>query len=125
MKKLLNFLIPPRRPISSRPRTERDLIRREAKVGARLFGIVRPQHRREFFCLDSHTWIWYEEWPKSNGGPQSMTTRYELHGKTVLKHQQGQPSVAIEGQELQNFAQAVRAYYIAVASKIYNRPVQS
>jgi hypothetical protein len=40
----------------------RKLIRREAKIGGTIFGPVPAGHRREFFCLDEHSWVWHEEW---------------------------------------------------------------
>ena len=40
---------------------ERNLIRYEAKVGGDLFGPIPAGHRRDFFCLDEHTWIWHEK----------------------------------------------------------------
>ncbi len=42
--------------------TERDLIRMESAIGAKIFGPVAKGHRREFFCLDETAWIWFEEW---------------------------------------------------------------
>ena len=45
----------------------RNLIRHEAKIGGQLFGPVPKDGRREFFCLDRHTWVWHEEWVDANG----------------------------------------------------------
>ena len=48
--------------------TRRDLIRMESKIGATVFGPVPANHRREFFCLDEHTWVWYEEYFEDRSG---------------------------------------------------------
>ncbi len=124
MNSLLKLLLPPKRPINNRT-TVRDLIRKESSVGSRLFGIVRPGHRREFFCLDATTWVWYEEWIDAKGHKQSVTTRYEIHGKTLLKHQTGHRAEIVHGDELANFSSAVRQYYYDVAEKVYNRPISA
>jgi hypothetical protein len=101
--------------------THRDLIRMESKIGATLFGPVPKGHRREFFCLDDHTWIWYEEWLDSKGKRQSVTTRYEIHPTGILKVQDGQPYEVVNGTELHNFALATRMYRQQVLPHIYGR----
>src|SRR6476659_5190640 len=65
--------------------TERDLLRRESKIGADLFGPIPKGHRREFFCLDESTWIWHEEWKDEKGVERQTTTRYEVHPNGILK----------------------------------------
>jgi hypothetical protein len=101
--------------------THRDLIRMESKIGAALFGPVPKGHRREFFCLDDHTWIWYEEWIDQNGKRQSVTTRYEIHPTGILKVQDGQPYEVVVGTELHNFALATRMYRQQVLPQVYGR----
>jgi hypothetical protein len=101
--------------------TERDLIRMESKIGGQLFGPVPKGHRREFFCLDEHTWIWYEEWVDANGKAQSVTTRYEVHQNNILKVQDGHPYQVVEGVELQNLAMATRKYREQVVRGLYGR----
>lgn len=101
--------------------TNRDLIRMESKVGAQLFGVVPKGHRREFFCLDEHTWIWYEEWPDAKGKMANVTTRYEIHPNGILKVQDGQPYQVVEGEELHNFAMATRLYREQVIRGVYHR----
>jgi len=104
-----------------RPRfTRRDLIRMESQIGGRLFGPVPKGHRREFFCLDRHTWVWYEEWfDEASRRKVSTTTRYEVHDNGVLKVQEGQPYKFVEGQELTNLVWAMHLYYEEVARTIY------
>jgi hypothetical protein len=104
-----------------RPRfTHRDLIRMESRIGGQLFGPVPKGHRREFFCLDSDTWVWYEEWiDPATRKRVSTTTRYEVHDNGVLKVQEGQPYKFVEGQELTNLVWAMHLYYEEVARNIY------
>lgn len=104
-----------------RPRfTRRDLIRMESRIGGQLFGPVPKGHRREFFCLDRHTWVWYEEWVDPTTRKRvSTTTRYEVHDNGVLKVQEGQPYKFVEGQELTNLVWAMHLYYEEVARNIY------
>lgn len=127
MFKLLSF-------IKSKGRSRRDefavpststLIRQEAKVGSRLFGIVPPDRRREFFCLDRNTWIWYEEWTDDQGKRQAVHTRYQLRGDIVLKYQGDNQPEMVFGEELANLNEAVRSYYYRVAKEVYHRPVRA
>lgn len=102
--------------------TERELLQLESEIGAKLFGDIPTGHRREFFCLDATTWIWYEEWKDSKTGKvKSTTTRYEVHEKGILKVQEGARYSFIEGAELDNLAVATRLYYEQVARQVYSR----
>ena len=100
--------------------TRRELIQKEAEVGASLFGNLPSNRRREFFMLDSRTWVWYEEW-RDTKGVNRVTTRYELRGDHVLKIQNDAPAVLAENDEIRNLYQAIKAYYYAVADKVYHR----
>lgn len=101
--------------------TTRDLIRMESKIGADLFGPIPKGHRREFFCLDEHTWVWYEEWiDSSTKKKQSVTTRYEIHENGIIKVQDDQPYQVVEGEELQNFITAIQLYYEQVVRGVYH-----
>lgn len=100
--------------------TERELLNLESKIGAALFGEVPAGHRREFFCLDEKTWIWFEEWKDQKGAYRQTTTRYEVHDKGILKVQEGPRYEYLEGQELQNLLMATRLYYEKVARQVYN-----
>lgn len=111
----------PTQPLLRRKPTQRDLIRLESKIGAQLFGPVAPGHRREFFCLDANTWIWYEQWADANGQPRELTTRYEVHPNGILKVQDGQPYVMVEGEELRRLALAVKLYNERTLREIYHR----
>lgn len=110
----------PLKAFRSRP-TRRQLIQRESEIGGQLFGSVPEGHHRQFFNLDSTTWIWYEEWTDEKGVPQSLTTRYEVHPNGVLKVQDNAPYYFIEGQELVNLTMAIRTYYERVSREVYKQ----
>lgn len=102
--------------------SERELLQLESEIGAKLFGPVPRGHRREFFCLDENTWIWYEEGPNAQTGEiEESTTRYEIQKKGILKVQGGSRYTYIEGAELDNFVLATRMYYEQVSRGIYKR----
>lgn len=101
--------------------TERELIQLESEVGKNLFGPIPRGHRREFFNLDNATWIWHEEFIDGNRKRKSITTRYEIQDRGILKVQDGSPYSYLEGQELENFAVSVQMYYEQVARKVYGR----
>ncbi len=105
-----------------RTMTERELIQLESQIGASIFG-DKPSHvtRREFFNLNPQTWIWYEEFICEDGHKDSLTTRYEVQEKGILKVQPNYQYNYLEGEELQNFVLAVKEYYEKVARQIYNR----
>lgn len=102
--------------------TERQLIELESEIGSKLFGPIPAGHRRDFFCLDAHTWVWHEEWvDAATGQHRSSTTRYEAHEGGVLKAQDGVNYRFLDGEELTNLALAVRLYYEQVMRGIYKR----
>jgi len=110
--------IPKNRPL--RAVTERDLIRAESEIGAEIFGALPKGHRREFFCLDAATWIWYEEWIDEHHKLRSSTIRYEVSENGVLKVQEGARYSYLEGEEYGHFALAVQIYYERVMREIYH-----
>lgn len=101
--------------------TERELIQRESEVGRTLFGSIKKGHRREFFNTDEHIWIWHEEWTDAVGKKQQLTTKYEVRDDGTWKVQPGPRYVKLTGEELQNFSQAVTAYFERVMRDIYHR----
>lgn len=114
----INLKMPKNRPLKKL--TERELLQLESEIGSKLFGEVPAGHRREFFCLDEKTWIWYEEWidPKTKKKTQA-TTRYEIHDNGILKVQEGARYSFLEGVELDNLVLAIRMYYEQTARGIY------
>lgn len=124
LKKALELIVgnPPtkKRPLGKF--SERELIELEAEIGRNLFGPIPADHRREFFCLDSHTWVWYEEWiDVDTGKKKAITTRYEVHENGILKVQDGNNYRFIDGEELNNFGVLVRLYYEQTMRGIYKK----
>ena len=111
--------LPQNRPLGKL--SERELISLESEVGSELFGPTPAGRRREFFCLDEHTWIWHEEWLDANRKLTTSTVRYEISDQGVLKVQQGAKYSYLDGEELQNFGVAIRMYYEQVARQVYKR----
>lgn len=109
LKKLLSVVLP-KDPEAARARAYREAIREEAKVGGQLFGPVPEGARREFFCLDEHTWVWHEEWTDANSIRQIRTTRYDVRPHGVLKAQDGQPYQPISRQEAEHLLHATARY---------------
>ena len=94
-----------------RAEIDKALIHYEAKIGGELFGPIPAGNRREFFCLDEHTWVWHEEWTdKASGKRRIMTTRYDLRSNGVLKSQGNNSYQKIRGNEVRHFYQAVDLY---------------
>jgi hypothetical protein len=121
---LANFKISKKkRPLKTL--TERELIQLESEIGAQLFGSVPKGHRREFFNLDSQTWIWYEESLDANGKTRTATTRYEIQDKGILKVQEGARYTFLDGEELKNLTLAVQMYYERVMREVYRRDPQT
>lgn len=115
-----NVKVPVIQSNKQQPFTERELIEMESKIGAKLFGPIPAGHRREFFCLDDTSWIWYEEW-REDGKIRKMTVRYEIQAAGVLKIQEGARYSYLEGDELKNFISAVQAYHDTVLPVLYHK----
>lgn len=97
----------------------RNFIRHEAKIGGELFGQVESGRRREFFCLDEHTWVWHEEWRNARGEAHVQTTRYDIRPSGVIKSQNGkyQP---VSPSELSRLITAMKHYQGRVYNEIYS-----
>ena len=102
-------LVMPKNPEQEQADAYRQAIREEAKVGGRVFGAVPEGVRREFFCLDEHTWVWHEEW-KDAKGEHVRTTRYDVRPYGIFKAQNGQAYQPVSRQEARNLVQAARTY---------------
>jgi hypothetical protein len=103
-----------------RARRYRDLIRREAAIGGKLFGPIGSNGRREFFCLDEHTWVWHEEWNDEQGVHHAVTTRYDVRPQGIFKAQDGQPYQPVSISEGRRLYKAVHLYNDAVRAELYN-----
>jgi hypothetical protein len=97
----------------------RKLLHHEAKIGGELFGPVPKGHRREFFCLDAHTWVWHEEWIDEQGKHCFATTRYDMRPNGVVKSQNGQYH-EVSLQEARNLLNAINMYEKRVVSELYS-----
>lgn len=102
-----------------RARHYRELIHREAVIGGELFGPIVKGARREFFCLDRHTWVWHEEWVDASGKRNAVTTRYDVRPNGVFKAQDGQPYQQLVGDEARNFYMAAKLYNKRVRAELY------
>lgn len=119
---VLDLSMPKKQERPLKKLTERELLQLESEIGSKLFGDVPAGHRREFFCLDEKTWIWYEEWINSKTKKtERMTIRYEVHENGIMKVQEGARYSYIEGEELANLVAATKMYYEQVARSIYKR----
>lgn len=103
---------------------ERSLIRMEAKIGGQLFGELSKGHRREFFCLDRHTWVWHEEWLDKQGHQQIMTTKYNVRPSGIVKSQNSQSYQALSEAEARNFYQTTQLYRSRMDAE-YSRLLQA
>ncbi len=102
-------------------RTElyRNLLRHEAKIGGQLFGPIKPGGRREFFCLDEHTWVWHEEWIDAKGQRQIKTTRYDVRPDSILKSQNGHYK-ELTPAEAERLVEAAELYRNRVKAELYS-----
>ena len=103
---------------------ERSLIGMEAKIGGTLFGAVPKGHRRQFFCLDRHTWVWHEEWRDQAGQNQVVTTKYLVRPSGIFKSQNDQPAQPLSDTEARNFYQSTQLYGQRMNTE-YNRLIQT
>lgn len=97
----------------------RKLMLHEAQVGGRLFGPVDANRKREFFCLDKHTWVWHEEWTDEQGNHQVVTTRYDVRPNGVLKSQNGSHYQQLAPEETIRLSQAAKQYLELVRKEVY------
>lgn len=97
----------------------RSLIRREAKIGGEIFGSVPEGGKREFFCLDEHTWIWHEEWLDAKRQRRIKTTRYDIRPTGILKAQDGQTYQHVSIEEAERLLQAAKIYEQRMRTELY------
>ena len=75
-----------------------------------MFGPIPQGTRREFFCLDEHTWVWHEEWTDTQAGRRIMTTRYDVRPHGIFKAQDGQTYRPVGREEAIRLVQAMHSY---------------
>ncbi|HSX27386.1 MAG TPA: hypothetical protein VLG25_01245 [Patescibacteria group bacterium] len=118
IKKLLDGMAAQRRE-QRRAELMRKLIRHEAKIGGELFGEVPEGNRREFFCLDEHTWVWHEEWVDKSGQRQNQITRYDVRPDTILKSQNGHIK-EVTKEEADRLVEASKLYQQRIRAELYS-----
>ena len=96
----------------------RALMRYQAHLGGELFGPLPKGGRREFFCLDKHTWVWHEEWLDERGHRQVMTTRYDVRPNGVVKSQGNNVYQSLSLEEAENLYRAVQLYEQRVGGEL-------
>lgn len=116
LKKLLSGLTA-QKQVEREAALYRSLIRREAQIGGKLFGPTPKDVRREFFCLDEHTWIWHEEWTDRQG-THVTTTRYDVRPNGILKSQNGQYK-SVSKAEASRLAEAAKLYEQRTYNELY------
>src|SRR3546814_4952194 len=82
---------------------KRALILYEARLCGQMFGAVNEGQRREFFCLDKHTWVWHEEWTDNSGTRHVVSTRYTVRPQGILKSQNNVASQPLSAEGSKNF----------------------
>jgi len=108
-RKLLSYVLPT--DIETRKVIiHRNILREMAKMGGEVFGPIPQGTRREFFCLDEHTWVWHEEWTDERGLRQIRTTRYDIRPQGIFKAQDNQPYKPVTLEEARRFDAATREY---------------
>ncbi len=96
----------------------------EAIMGGKLFGPIKPGHRREFFCLNPHTWVWHEEWLDNSNERHILTTYYHIRKNIILKSHGDQNYQSLTESELQNFLNATKIYIETIPNQITDRYIK-
>lgn len=109
IKKFLSLIVPVDPQVKA-AQIHRELLRDAARMGGTLFGPVPPNGRREFFCLDEHTWVWHEEWTDANNVRHARTTRYDIRPHGIFKAQDGMPYQPLTYEETERLYMATRHY---------------
>jgi hypothetical protein len=117
IRKILQIILP-KDTAQAKARAYRRAIQEEAKIGSKLFGPVPEGTRREFFCLDEHTWIWHEEWTDSNSMHHVRTTRYDIRPQGIFKAQDGQPYQPLTKDETMHLLNAAYHYNQALDTEL-------
>lgn len=97
----------------------RDLIRKEAIIGGKVFGPVPDNGRREFFCLDETTWVWHEEWIDMAGQQHIQTTRYDVRPDGIVKCKNNGHYTKVSPSEARNLLKAAQLYQQRIKLELY------
>ena len=101
--------------------TEKQLKAQESAIGAKIFGPIKPNERREFFNDNKRSWFFHQEITDPAGIISSVTLHYEVHPQGILRVSSKEDvyNEFIKGQELENFVSATEIYYGRVMREIY------
>jgi hypothetical protein len=108
-KRLLSLITPQDIEVR-KANIHRNILRDLARMGGEVFGPIPAGTRREFFCLDRHTWVWHEEWTDETGAQKVRTTRYDIRPQGIFKAQDGQLYQPVSLEEAQRFGTAIHEY---------------
>lgn len=124
-RRIVNSSTPvrPAATLSAHP-TRSELINAESQLGSVIFGPIPAGHRREFFHDQDNIWIWHEDWSGQDQTRHQLTVRYEVRASGVYKKISTGKYFRLEGDELNNFRKATRAYLYMVKRYLYNRSAQ-
>jgi hypothetical protein len=86
------------------------ILRQAGIMGGRLFGPIPSGHRREFFCLDETTWVWYEAWYDIDKKMQTRTVHYRIRPETVIKSVNGAQYQSVSLNEAERLLYAAERY---------------
>ena len=117
---LLNFsaAAKARKEAERKAEVTKAILHYEARIGGEVFGPIPNGVRREFFCLDEHTWVWHEEWTDQAGHSQAVTTRYDVRPNGVVKSQGGNSYQALTPPEAKNLYNAIHVYEQRVGGEL-------
>lgn len=115
---MANIIAAIKKYIGDNPVVYNNLIRKEAQIGGRLFGVIPKNVTRSFFCLDEHTWVYHEDIALKDGTIKSNIIRYELQPDRIVKVINGNRYL-LSDNEKQNFQKAANNYQKRVFSELY------
>lgn len=119
IKRIFSSIIP-QKESDRRAELIRRLMRREATIGGQLFGPLSNNRRREFFCLDAHTWVWHEEWTDEQNNNHAVMTRYDVRPNGILKSQNGGHYQRVNQEEAHRLKQAAHLYLERIKNEVYS-----
>lgn len=108
-----------------RANDRRAILHHLAKIGGNVFGPIPAGVRREFFCLDRHTWVWHEEWTDNSGQHHAVTTRYDVRPSGIVKSQGANQYQRLTPVEEKNFRQAANLYYQRASRELQHMAQQA
>lgn len=94
------------------------LIKSEAQIGGTIFGDIPKGHRREFYCMDKHSWVWREEWTDKKGIRHFKNVRYNVRPNKLIKIENGIYSV-VGPNEAKRFFKATELYFEKISKELY------